>query len=51
VITASIALNGARDLVIDARTAFHLARVSLVSATGQRRFAALNFTLFSRTEP
>lgn len=34
VITASIALNGARDLVIDALTAFHLARVSLASAQG-----------------
>jgi outer membrane protein TolC len=34
VITASIALNGARDLVIDALTSFHLARVSLASAQG-----------------
>jgi outer membrane protein TolC len=34
VITASIALNGARDLVINALTAYHLARVSLASAQG-----------------
>ena len=35
VINASIALNGARDLVIDALTSYHLARVSLARATGE----------------
>ncbi|HKG95448.1 MAG TPA: TolC family protein, partial [Gemmatimonadaceae bacterium] len=34
VITALIALNGARDLVIDALTSYHAARVSLASAQG-----------------
>lgn len=34
VITASIALNSARDHVIDALISFHLARVSLASAQG-----------------
>ena len=34
VITASMSLNGARDLVIDALTSYHLARVSLASAQG-----------------
>ena len=35
VISASIALNGARDLVIDALTAFHSARVSFAAAQGE----------------
>ena len=34
VITASISLNSARDLVIDARTSYHRARVALASAQG-----------------
>ncbi|HJU90768.1 MAG TPA: TolC family protein [Gemmatimonadaceae bacterium] len=34
VITASVSLNGARDLVVDALTAFHVARVALASAQG-----------------
>jgi len=34
VITASMSLNSARDLVIDARTSYHLARVALASAQG-----------------
>jgi len=34
VITASMSLNGARDLVIDALTSYHLARVALASAQG-----------------
>lgn len=34
VITASMTLNSARDLVIDAATSYHLARVSLASAQG-----------------
>ena len=34
VITASMTLNSARDLVIDARTSYHLARVALASAQG-----------------
>jgi outer membrane protein TolC len=34
VITASMTLNAARDLVIDARTSYHLARVALASAQG-----------------
>ncbi|HJU68298.1 MAG TPA: TolC family protein [Gemmatimonadaceae bacterium] len=34
VITASIALNGARDLVINTLTAYHVARVSLARAQG-----------------
>ena len=34
VITASMTLNGARDLMIDALTSYHLARVSLASAQG-----------------
>jgi outer membrane protein len=34
VITASMTLNGARDLVIDALTSYHMARVSLASAQG-----------------
>ena len=34
VITASMSLNGARDLVIDALTSYHVARVSLASAQG-----------------
>jgi outer membrane protein TolC len=34
VITASMTLNSARDLVIDALTTYHLARVALASAQG-----------------
>jgi outer membrane protein TolC len=34
VITASMTLNSARDLVIDALTSYHLARVALASAQG-----------------
>jgi outer membrane protein len=34
VITASISLNSARDLVIDALTSYHMARVALASAQG-----------------
>ncbi len=34
VITASMTLNSARDLLIDALTSYHLARVSLASAQG-----------------
>jgi outer membrane protein TolC len=34
VITASMTLNGARDLMIDALTFYHMARVSLASAQG-----------------
>ena len=34
VITASMTLNGARDLMIDALTSYHMARVSLASAQG-----------------
>src|SRR4029079_4476917 len=34
VITASMTLNSARDLVIDARTSYDLARVALASAQG-----------------
>jgi outer membrane protein TolC len=34
VITASIALNGARDLVIDALTSYQLAKVELAKAQG-----------------
>ena len=34
VITASMSLNGARDLVIDVLTSYHVARVSLASAQG-----------------
>jgi outer membrane protein len=34
VITASMSLNGARDLVIDALTSYHMARVALASAQG-----------------
>ena len=34
VITASMSLNSARDLVIDALTSYHMARVSLASAQG-----------------
>jgi outer membrane protein TolC len=34
VITASLSLNSARDLVVDAVSAYHVARVSLASAQG-----------------
>ncbi|MFN8666753.1 MAG: TolC family protein [Gemmatimonadaceae bacterium] len=37
VVTASLSLNGARTLVIDALTAWHLARVSLARAEGDAR--------------
>ena len=34
VITASMTLNSARDLLIDALTSYHMARVALASAQG-----------------
>lgn len=37
VVTASLSLNGARTLVIDALTAWHLARVALARAQGDAR--------------
>jgi hypothetical protein len=37
VVTASLGLNAARTLVIDALTAWHVARISLARAQGDAR--------------